>query len=344
MLLNPAVANYFQLGLQPLAGSAADVVVRSPLHLFMLGNEAVFVFFVLSGVVLTLQANAVGFEWARYFPRRILRLYLPALASLVLAVTAALVFHSDRDNASYWVQISTFSELRWRDVLTSAELLYGNPVLNGPLWSLRWEILFSVLLPVFVLIARAPRWVPVATIALAPAVMWLGIVAESAPLEFLPAFAVGVAIVRFVRERPNDGRTLHGAGYHARWIAALLFSIALLLARYVLEPYVDSAANDALFAVVVVGAAGLVLVAARWLPAVTLLSTPIAAWFGRISFSLYLVHVVVIVALANALPDLPWQFVAIIGVVLSIGIAVLFERFVERPSHLLSRRVGQAQS
>lgn len=337
MLLNPALAAYFQLGTQPPGGSAADTMIRSPLHLFMIGNEAVFVFFVLSGVVLTLQAQAPSFDWARYYPRRILRLYLPVLGSVAIAVVLALAFHHAAENPSYWVQISSFPHLSWHDILITAELLYGNPVLNGPLWSLRWEVLFSLALPLFVLIPRGGRPAAWITFAVAPLLTWLGLASGSVVLQFMPAFAVGVALVAFVRAPAVTEQTRRT---DLGWAALTLAALALILARYELEPFVSELLRDLLSALVVPAAAILVLVAARWRAATFLLRSPVVQWLGRISFSLYLTHALVIAAFANVLADLPWQATALIAAPVAIGVAVLFERFVERPSHTLSRRVG----
>src|SRR5271154_1701910 len=56
----------------------------TPLHLVWAGSEAVVVFFVLSGFVLVRAAERPGFRWRAYYPSRMLRLYLPVWAALVL--------------------------------------------------------------------------------------------------------------------------------------------------------------------------------------------------------------------------------------------------------------------
>lgn len=69
--------------------ASAAWIVRSPLHLFWAGNEAVYVFFILSGLVLTLPAVRRGrMRWKPYYPSRLLRLYIPVVASVVLAVVS----------------------------------------------------------------------------------------------------------------------------------------------------------------------------------------------------------------------------------------------------------------
>jgi len=63
-------------------------------------------------------------------------------------------------------------------------------------------------------------------------------------------------------------------------------------------------------------------------------------WLGVISFSLYLVHVPIALAAIHLLgaDNRKWAMVA--TVVVAVLVAVVFAKFVEKPSHLLSKRVG----
>ena len=93
VLMTPGIPN----GLWPQRDSATISVlwrgVTFPLHLALsAGLEAVFVFFVLSGFVLTLPALRAGaFSWPQYYVRRVLRLGLPVLGSIALAVVLLLL-------------------------------------------------------------------------------------------------------------------------------------------------------------------------------------------------------------------------------------------------------------
>ena len=126
----------------------------TPLHLLWAGPEAVFVFFVLSGFVLFLPTESVRFRWAPYYPRRLLRLYLPVIGSVLFAwLSVILVPPRVINGASLWLDHHHLHVGLGR-VLHDMALLGGVSLLNGPLWSLKWEVLFSVLLPVYVIVAR----------------------------------------------------------------------------------------------------------------------------------------------------------------------------------------------
>jgi len=118
--------------------------VNSPVHLVWAGGEAVVVFFVLSGIVLTLPIlRGRRFDWLAYYPARLLRLYLPVVASVLLASAIAVAVRPGAsESTSSWLRHHDLPVTVPRMVRTSV-LLLGTEWLNSPLWSLRWEVLFS---------------------------------------------------------------------------------------------------------------------------------------------------------------------------------------------------------
>jgi peptidoglycan/LPS O-acetylase OafA/YrhL len=99
-----------------------------------------------------------------------------------------------------------------------------------------------------------------------------------------------------------------------------------------------------LIALEVLGAAGLVLLAAYWPPARALLRTGFFRWLGRVSFSVYLVHVPIIDALDALFGSASPAVRILLSLILALGVAELFSRFVEQPAHRLAKRVGTAAS
>jgi hypothetical protein len=73
------------------------------------------------------------------------------------------------------------------------------------------------------------------------------------------------------------------------------------------------------------------------------LAAPALMWLGRVSFSLYLVHMPVLAATVHATHGLfsPWAALAV-GVPLSLLAATAFYAWVEAPAHRLSRGIGSA--
>jgi peptidoglycan/LPS O-acetylase OafA/YrhL len=325
-------------------------MIRTPFRLAILGDEAVAVFFVLSGLVLTLQVVGPGrvFDWATYYPRRIVRLYLPMVASVILAaIVFVIVPFAPTTSPSIWVQSGTFAHLGWATLFVNFDLFAGVNNINSPTWSLRWEVIFSLLLPVYVLAVRGGRLIAWICIALGPVLVWIAILGGVVSLANLPIFLVGVGIARLYldhRDRNPDGdsiRAEHPARRHLLWVAIVVLSLALLVAHWLLDPFVAHLhlLQTLLQALPVLGATGIVAAAAFWKPAITLLTRRLFAWLGRVSFSLYLVHVPVLVVTSNLLPRAPWYLIVAIAVPIAFVVAELFMRFVEMPSHRLSRRI-----
>jgi len=354
LLISPQLADIVVNNKPPAPGSFWDLLLYSPLRIFIAGNEAVIVFFVLSGLVLTLQVRRErDFNWGTYFPRRLVRLYLPMFASVVFAVIVTLLLHRDRDASdSAWVQFYTYPDFSWKFAIQAADVFNGTPDFNSPLWSLRWEVLFSLLLPVFVLIASRGRKLAWTAIALAPLAVLLGYENSVLPLVYLPAFIVGIALAKLfsLRDESAVGAAEAELGTprvpwwgHLAWLAVAVASLFLLILHWLLQPGIGQNTHVAFAssALIVLGAAGIVTVAARWKPAIRVLSLPPIHWLGRISFSLYLVHAPILIATANVAHDLPWPVQTAIGVGISFGVAELFTRLVDIPSHRLSKKIGR---
>src|SRR5262245_36856658 len=82
LLVSPMLAAAYYGG--DITGALHRIAVYSPLHLLWGGKEAVVVFFVLSGFVLVMAMRSRSFDWASYFPSRLLRLYLPVAGAVAL--------------------------------------------------------------------------------------------------------------------------------------------------------------------------------------------------------------------------------------------------------------------
>ena len=144
----------------------------TPLKLVTAGREAVLVFFVLSGLVVSLPAvRHRDFSWPGFLAGRFVRLYLPAWGALVFA--CALILAVPRTLAQVtggaWIDTAAQKTLDPWALLNEMTLMLGGPHFDNVLWTLRWEVMFSLLLPVFLVLAVALRrwWLPTGALALA---------------------------------------------------------------------------------------------------------------------------------------------------------------------------------
>ncbi|WP_251857731.1 acyltransferase [Herbiconiux sp. L3-i23] len=316
----------------------------SPLKLFTAGGEAVVLFFVLSGLVVALPALRGGFSWAGFLASRFVRIMVPVWGSLVVA--CALVVAIPRDPGAFpggWLVDNNAATLVGSELVAEATLGKYSYEINNVLWSLRWEMLFALLLPLFVLGARATRrgWLPAGLLALAASVV--GFTVGDGTLSYLPAFFIGTLIAVRLDDLQDWGRRVSGTrAFRIGWPIALAASLLGFIATWLVRPMLGAGGiAETLRAASVISSAVLIVLAIVAAPVVRVLSGRLCAWLGKISFSLYLVHVPVLVAIAYLLGDEDWWIAVLLAPPAGIGAGYLFWRFVERPSHSLARRLGR---
>ncbi len=183
----PAASDAF-FGGEP-TGWFLKVISDTPAHLIWAGPEAVYVFFVLSGLVLGLMTRAADFDWRAYVPTRLLRLYLPVIAAVVLCAPLLVFAPAPAADASGWL-LARPASIGPREILADVTLLTGASGAISPLWSLQWEVLFSLLLAAYVvvLVRRHAFWQFPALILLCA----VGDAFQMWSLRYLPMFGIGV--------------------------------------------------------------------------------------------------------------------------------------------------------
>ena len=317
----------------------------SPLHIVWEGAGAVWVFFVLSGYVLVRQVREpASFDWVAYYPQRLARLYVPVFAAVALAAVLITIF----GNADHGTMASAWMQRRADDV-TVKGVLYDGTLLDGagftasPLWSLQWEVWFSLLLPLFVFAVhprqslRRPIWLAVTAPLAGIAIFMLG------GAQYLMVFLVGAVLAA----AKDPIAAVVDRLTRTRWSAALVWSLCgawvlvMLPARWTLAgiPVVPSSMHLPLS----ISAAAVVLVMALHCRIATrALTTRVLLWFGAVSFSLYLVHEPILVSLAKVFGDGRLWIALPLGMAIAVAVAAGFWLAVERPATAFSRWIGRA--
>ena len=318
--------------------------VYTPLHDFWDGTVAVYLFFILSGFVLTIPARSGKIRWRAYYPQRIARLYIPTSAGVGFALALFwLVPRVSREGLSWWMNSHAFN-ITVHSVVRDAILVRGTDSLSSSLWSLRWEVLFSLLLPAYVIIGRpaARYWkltlvVVLAVIALGSQYGWF----EGAAM-YLPMFAIG-SILAFGQNEIHAVFSKGAGGIPFFWSGILLAAAVLVDSKWLLLAFdpESSAWKLSLTVAMQTLGASLLVISAMWCGQLCrLLERPNLRWLGSRSFSLYLVHEPIVVSVAMLL-GIGWQrTVILITVPIALVAADLFFRLIERPSHQIARWIG----
>ena len=299
-------------------------------------------------VATAVEAPTTGYDWLAYYPRRIVRLAIPVFVSVGLAALWILIVpRTVNGDGGAWMAKQGSPDLGIGNLLREASIVgfTGRPDVNPPLWSLAWEMWFSLLLPVGVILAVATRRWTLAWVAVVLATSTTGYLLGIEPLMYLPAFGLGALLAA------NHGSLLARTTRLARRRGGTLVCAALtalgpvlLIGYWLLRPVLTEPWNDVALALRVPGAALIVASVALWPPVQRMLSGRLLAWLGTISFSLYLVHFPVVVTFGQLFGPEHWWWGALISVPLSLLLAALMYRWVERPTQTLAIRVGAAFS
>lgn len=307
-----------------------------------LGAHAVWLFFVLSGLVLSRMMLATkDFDYGSYVLGRLARLYIPVWAAVAFTFVTMLVASRDTQGLGDWVDAHPASFMPWA-VINDLTLVGGASSNLSPLWSLRWEVLFSLLLILYVAVMR--KIPPAAGVALSIVLCVIGQRTGNQVLMFMAMFAVGTALAfawdRLTRLRDGLEARMRGFGvlHVAATLVAVLLIFALQMLPTLLRPLEISAPTMGMIdmgATLVALAAAIVLVGLARPLVATFEARPLQ-WLGTISFSLYLVHEPVLLFFVYTFRANP---VAVaVGLVLCFPIAQLFFWAIEKPSHKFSRR------
>ncbi len=328
--------------------STREAVLQSPLALLLNGQGAVQLFFVLSGFVLaaSLERNRYRSDLAQFFAKRVFRIHPPYVFAVLLAWTAAFVPLEIAADSAVMPGVRRLAAVHIDGLQLLGSLLFPGPA-HGQLpvgWTLRVEMVFSFLLPLMVWLARRTHWM-ILVVGCA-GLLWNADHLTMYAIDF--ALGIGVAVER---DRIRSWATALPSGLLTLGALSSLFVLhaPLLLGWSVpARGILIGGFAPADIAVMGVGAAGLVSAAlcVRWLGEV--LATRPLRFLGRISYSLYLVHGVVLLQLTPILsgPPDPWMSILYsAGVVAgSLGLATLGYHWVERPSiragNLVCRRIA----
>ncbi len=330
---------------------------NSPLALFSDGFAAVSLFFVLSGVVLARKplrdpgafrtASAyLAFAFAR--AARILLPYWTVLGLAILVLQGDLRGPPSSPAATAWLN-DFWSQSRspgsWLKQAWLTDPLRPRPLVPQA-WTLVFELTLSLLVPVLVVLAQR-------SLFLLPVFVLLGINLWGLP-SFLVAFALGVAIARASEIAPRHAAPARGI----RWLpwGALGIGSALYAWRGV-APWLGvtgpAIQDEGVVWYVTMAGSGILLWALSNLPrAQRFLSMRALVYLGRVSFGVYLLHMLVLVTVApHALNLLEvagvaserarWWLGFLVVVALTLGLAEVFFRLVEQPAIRLGRYAGK---
>lgn len=345
------------LGSYPLDTPWLWVFTNTPLAILRTANSGVIFFFLLSGFVLSL--SFLGEKKHHYFPyalKRVFRLY-PAYIAAVFA--AFLVKYNLLDGpipgySDHWINAQWTHPATWKVFADHLPLVtrFRTSYLNPPIWSLVVEMRISLIFPLLMLLFFKLRnkavWSAViVSIASGFAYYYLKANGANKDLQsvlntasFVCFFVMGICLADARQKLCETFQAL------AAWPRRLLVLAGLLLYSndlWIAALFPRAAAlNPAPVTNFITGAGASVILI--WAISVrSFLLHPAVHFFGKISYSLYLWHMVALygsIALLHAVLPI-WQ-VLCAALAATILLSALSYRFIEIPTMRLGRSLSHS--
>jgi peptidoglycan/LPS O-acetylase OafA/YrhL len=268
----------------------------TPLHIWWDGSAAVSMFFVLSGLVLSLkyfrlghQADLNNFKLLPYITGRLFRIWLPYV--VILMISAAFYWHTvNSPLLNTALPPTEWIVNMWRNhALTPIAMLRESFLLSLPAmvvllpqaWTLTIELVLSLLLPIGLLLEKqGSLWLALFSLI---AVFLLGV------SPFLLHFALGLLIARYYTVIANY---LRPKPWLRRFILllGLLFYTAISTTAHVFS-------ETFMWIVTGLGAGLIIIYTISSHRTQSFLEWPILRQLGKVSYSAYLIHMLILLCL-----------------------------------------------
>ena len=303
------------------------------------GNDAVMVFFVLSGYVIAHTVATRDREFGPYLLNRCARLYSVALPAIALTLVLDNLGRTLNPAAygGFWFQGGDPLARVLHALSFTNELWFNSARLftNGPYWSLGYEFWYYMIFAAAVFLSgrRRALWVAALMALVGPKILLL-----------FPVWLLGVAVYRFNKSHTLDERLgwvlfLGSIAAYAAFRAyglrdtLLYFTYDWLGKAFVVR---ELRWSDEFLSAYVIGALvacnfiGMQAVAPRLTALLTYFERPIREWAGY-TFSIYLFHYPVLQFLAAVLPIEPREtWSAVLLFVLTLALCRLLGNYTEQ--------------
>jgi peptidoglycan/LPS O-acetylase OafA/YrhL len=327
---------------QDPGGGSFDALIRTIIKGAFNAEAAVLLFFVLSGCVLSLSLQSVASLDLRstlaFYVKRVFRIYPLLWFAVGLAVVGMLAARHLAETGIFvdWLTRNLTTTINAKHTILSLTGMYTR--YNGPMWSLRVELIYSALFPAIFLLVRNVRmrnWGlgALTIIALLPVPHQWGV-------SFGLPFAAGALIPLLSNRRTR----MHGVVAIVA-VAVILWDRTFLARMHPPERVFDVIETVAAFCIVRD-------VYASGRSYGFLMVRPIV-WLGELSYGVYLMHLPILLIVFAVLthwwtpatllgnPTVVQISMAILTSAITIPLAAVTYNFVELPLHNIGRRLGK---
>ena len=313
------------------------------------GASSVVFFFLLSGFVLSSSLHSADqFSFSnisKFYIKRFFRLFPAIFSSLFLALFIASYNHMPVENSgvSEWLRQMV---VRSHQVVSVSEILKQLFLLKfdliPPMWSIRVEIIGSLLLPILIWVLRRHPLILMPLMAFLAFILSLPF-KYSADFGYLLAFLIGYLIYRMypILLKLSSSQTKMSLGFASIiWISSIQYGFIPSLECFLLGGLLS------------------ILAPCSWLQLKKVFNLPVFRFLGKISYSFYLVHLPILLASVSFLsknfssiielknPYYTALICFFISSLIAVPVAWLMEILIEKPfnrlGHLLTENLSNS--
>lgn len=340
----PLLAVYIKSDIKNQAHNFSFFITHSPISFLWSDSAAVKVFFMLSGFVLSLPYYNVNKNipyYPGFFIKRIIRLYLPCFAIILISLLAQLLLYTPNKVNDFgpWIQ------LMWT-LPNNASVLFNLFILNNyldyfdrALWTLPPEIKLSLILPLIIFLLKPMRKVFTLVTVIIYIMAWhtlnkmgaRNVWPDFPTLYYFTFFIGGSVICKYRLEITNWINSFSRSKYYL-FLVLTLYVYTFKYSFFWLPTKIYNPINSVTDYVSAVAAVMLLCIVLSE-RAHGFFNSKALLFLGKISFSIYLIHIVVITIFAYLLTGLlSPAIIVILAMVCCFPLSILFYNYVEVPS------------
>lgn len=330
-------------------GFLEKLIRDTPLHIVYAGHEAVILFFVLSGFVLSLSyVNGRTMVYSQFIVPRMIRLYLPVIVMvLFVLIIRSFIIVSSNPEAGEWISSM------WQKPMTASNLfehftlvgLFDYGTYNPVLWTLVHEMRISFIFPFLLMLVLKYNWKTSLFVGLILScvgglshhLFGEGHISFSKTAHYTFMFIMGSVMAKHL----ND--ILDFFKKKSKKISLLFIALGVLIYTYRFWFFPEfSLVHNTLIDdwAAALGASILLVMAISYRPFTKALHLKPILFLGKISFSFYLYHLIAMLIVFNLLSGVVSSPVLIaLSIILSVLLATAGYYVAETPSIKMGRWV-----
>ncbi|MFP3377564.1 acyltransferase [Bacillus sp. SIMBA_069] len=323
--------------------SLPNSIKFSPLRFLWAGGEAVIVFYVLSGFVLSMALYHSKTNYWGYLIKRFVRIYIPYYFWIIITFALFILF-----SPYEVVGLRDWFYDRWQGSITKLDILNHFVLLNNfftenynpVIWSLAQEMRISIVFPWLFLLFYKLNWKKTILCALSFSLIsvFLNMLqigkAEgfyngyADTLHFTSMFMVGMLLFK------HQEKLIYSYRNMKKFNKGFLIALGIILYLYSILIYGISR-NDTTFLLkdwgVVLGVSIFIIMAMSNLKVKVFLNKSVFVYLGEISYSIYLCHFPIMMVLFKLLyTKIPIFFLLILCITMTLLFSIVSYHLIEK--------------